>query len=74
MDDPLLELTPGPTLPVATAVVAARAALRAAVDDLLAVPDAALESVWEWRTGFVDNTEVRYAFYASRPRSSGSCA
>jgi DinB family protein len=74
MDDPLLELTPGPTLPVASAVVAARKALSAAVDDLLAVPDAALESVWEWRTGFVDNTEVRYAFYRIHERLEESAA
>lgn len=74
MDDPLLELTPGPTLPVAAAVVATRAALAAALDDLLAIPDAALESAWEWRTGFVDNTDVRYAFYRIHERLEDSAA
>ncbi|MDP9481754.1 MAG: DinB family protein [Chloroflexota bacterium] len=74
MDDPLLELTPGPTLPVASAVVAARAAVRAAIDDLLTVPDAALESVWEWRAGFVDDTDVRYAFYRIHERLEESAA
>ena len=74
MDDPLLELTPGPTLPVASAVVATRAAFSAAIADLLAIPDAALESVWEWRTGFTDNTDVRYAFYRIHERLEDSAA
>ncbi|MEO8229305.1 MAG: DinB family protein [Chloroflexota bacterium] len=74
MEDPLLELTPGPTLPVASAVVAVRTALQAALDDLLAVPDAALESVWEWRIGFVDNTDVRYGFYRIHERLEEAAA
>lgn len=74
MEDPLLELTPGPTLPVASAVVATRAAFSAAIADLLAIPDPALESVWEWRTGFTDNTDVRYAFYRIHERLEDSAA
>lgn len=74
MEDPLLELTPGPTLPVASAVVSARAAFQAAIDDLLAVPDAALESVWEWRIGFLDNTDVRYGFYRIHERLEDAAA
>ena len=74
MDDPLLELTPGPTLQVASAVVATRAAILAAFGDLLAVPDAALESAWAWRTGAGDSTDVRYGFYRIHEQLEDSAA
>jgi hypothetical protein len=51
MDDPLLGLTLGPTVPVAPPIVAARAGLLAAFDALLTVPDGALEAPWPWRPG-----------------------
>ncbi len=68
MNDPLLDLTPGPTLPVAPPILAARAAFLATLDALLAVPDAVLETVWEWQPGFVENTDVRYGFYRIHER------
>ncbi|MGZ8502590.1 MAG: DinB family protein [Candidatus Limnocylindrales bacterium] len=74
MNDPLLELTPGPTLPVAAPILTARAGLLAAIDDLLVVPDAALELVWEWRPGFLDNTDVRYGFYRIHERLEEAAA
>jgi hypothetical protein len=54
--------------------VATRAAIVAALEDLLAVSDAALESVWEWRAGFVENTDVRYGFYRIHERLEDSAA
>jgi len=64
--DPILErLTPGPTIPVAPQLLAARDAMRAAVSDLLAVPDGALERPWKWRGGEAD---VRYGLYEANER------
>ncbi len=56
----LLAHTPGPTLPVAPAVLDLRAALSAATSDLLAIPDSALEAGWPWRD---DEADVRYGLF-----------
>jgi uncharacterized damage-inducible protein DinB len=69
LTDPLVELTPGPTLPVAAPIVGARTAILAALDDLLGVPDSALESLWVWRPDDpVDEADVRYGFYRIHER------
>lgn len=59
--DPILErLTPGPTIPIAVEVSNARSSIRAAVADLLAVTDAALERPWSWHG---EEADVRYGLY-----------
>lgn len=59
--DPILErLTPGPTIPLARPVLAARAAVLAAVADLLRVPDGTLDRPWTWRG---EEADVRYGLY-----------
>jgi hypothetical protein len=63
MDDPLIALTPGPTLPIAPPIAAARRATLSAMADLLAVPDGRLEAAWPWRPGDPEDVDVRYGFY-----------
>jgi hypothetical protein len=60
MDTILERLTPGPTIPLAVEVVAARAAVLAAAADLLAVPDGVLDRPWTWRG---EEADVRYGLY-----------
>ncbi len=60
MDLTLLELTPGPTVPLAAAMEQARSAVRAAATDLLAVPDGALERPWPWRG---EEADIRYGLF-----------
>lgn len=68
MNDPLLELTPGPSIPIAPAILAARRGLDAAVGSLLAVPDGVLEAPWTWRPGDPGAADVRYGFYRVHER------
>lgn len=68
MNDPLLELTPGPSIPIAPAILATRRGLEAAVDSLLAVPDGVLEAPWTWRPGDPGAADVRYGFYRVHER------
>jgi len=69
LTDPLVELTPGPTLAVAAPILAARSAVVAALDDLLGVPDTTLELLWQWRRGDPpDEADVRYGFYRIHER------
>lgn len=64
MDSLLRDNTPGPTVPVAPVILAARAALADATSLLLAVGDGEpLERPWRWRDGEDGSTEARYAFY-----------
>ncbi len=68
MDDPLIELTPDPGIPLAPVMVAARAELASTLTDLLTVPDAVLESAWRWRPGDDLDADVRYGFYRIHER------
>jgi hypothetical protein len=62
LDAPLLELTdPSLARPVAAGLVAARADVLAATNDLLAIPEAALPRPWTWIGG--SEEEVRYGVY-----------
>jgi DinB superfamily len=63
MNDPLAELTTNPRVPLAEPLPRARASMLAAVGDLLAVPDAALERPWRWRPGDEIDADVRYGCY-----------
>ena len=63
MDQLLLENTPGPTVPLAPAVVAARDAVRAASATFLGIDDAVLERPWQWRGDPVGEADVRYGIY-----------
>lgn len=74
LTDPLLELTPGPTLPVAAAVVAARSAVMAAFDELLTVPDRVLEAAWRWRAADPLDADIRYGFYRIHERLEEAAA
>lgn len=60
MNEPYLPDVPVTPIALHPAVTAARARVIAAVRDLLAVPDAALERAWPWRDSEAD---VRYGFY-----------
>ncbi len=60
LDDFLVRHAPGPTIPVAPSVLAARVALDRASTGLLAVPDSALQDPWPWQGSDAD---VRYGFY-----------
>jgi hypothetical protein len=63
MDDPLAELTTNPRVPLAEPIVRARASILAAVDDLLAIGDGALERPWRWRPDDEIDADVRYGCY-----------
>ena len=60
MDPILLELTPGPTLPLAQAARQARVAVSGAATDLLSASDALLERPWPWRG---EEADIRYGLY-----------
>jgi hypothetical protein len=60
IDDFLIRHTPDPALEIAPAVLAIRGDLAAASVDLLAIPDSALETGWQWRD---DEADVRYGLY-----------
>ena len=63
MRDPLTELATVPAIPLDPAVVATRAPLAAVVDELLAVPDDALERRWRWLPSDIDELDIRYGLY-----------
>jgi hypothetical protein len=63
MRDPLLELTTNPRVPLHDSVPAARVTIRRAVDDVLAIGDAALEQPWRWRPDDPHDEDVRYGIY-----------
>jgi DinB superfamily len=60
MDPFLIEITPGPTLPLAPVVGRARATIGAAAGDLLSASDAILERPWPWRG---EEADIRYGLY-----------
>ncbi len=61
-DAPLLELTANvPPRPLAPAILAARTEILAAIADLAALSDAALENEWSWTSK--GKVELRYALY-----------
>lgn len=68
MRDPLLELLPGPGIPVHGSITALRAAVAKAVAELATVPDSALESPWPWRSDDPKDADVRYGFYRIHER------
>lgn len=65
MDDFLLRHSPGPTIAVAPALLAARQDVRAAATELRAVPDGLLGEPWPWRGEEAEDAEaeIRYGFY-----------
>jgi hypothetical protein len=63
MHDPLVELAPAPAVPLHPGVAAARTAVVAALRDVLAIPDDALERPWRWRPTDEDDADVRYGIY-----------
>jgi len=68
MHDPLAELTTVPRIPVAEPLRRARAAIRAAVSDVVAVPDDALERPWRWHADDPGDLDVRYGLYRLHER------
>jgi hypothetical protein len=68
MQDPLIGFATVPPIPIHPAVIAAREPLARAVADLLAIPDAALESAWRWRPTDTDDLDVRYGIYRIHER------
>ena len=60
--DPLIELLPGTVIPT-SAIERARRAFGAAIADMLAVPDAALEGAWRWRADDPSDADIRYGLY-----------
>ena len=60
LDAFLLQHAPAPATPVDDGLRAARRSMRAALAELAAVPDSALERAWPWRG---DEADVRYGFY-----------
>lgn len=68
MNDPMTELATVPPVPLHPAVVATRAPLAALVADLLAIPDDALESRWQWLPSDIDELDVRYGLYRVHER------
>lgn len=60
LDDFMLRTAPRPAQPIAAELLEARTSIRAALADLSAVDDGAMEKPWPWRD--VD-TDVRYGFY-----------
>jgi hypothetical protein len=61
--DPLTDLATVPPIPIHPAVVAARLRLAQVVDDLRAVPDASLDTMWRWRSTDTEDVELRYGLY-----------
>lgn len=60
LDDFMLRTAPRPAQPIAPELLAARPSIRAALADLAAIDDGAMEKSWRWRD--VD-ADVRYGFY-----------
>jgi hypothetical protein len=63
MHDPLDELTTTPRIPITAPVRRARADIRAAIADVVAVPDDALERPWRWHADDPGDLDVRYGLY-----------
>jgi DinB family protein len=63
LSDPLTELMLAPPIPMTPALDRARRSFAAAVVDMLAVPDAALEGPWRWRPDDALDADVRYGLY-----------
>ena len=74
MHDPLAELPTTPRVPVAEPLRRARAAIRAAVADVVAVPDTALERPWRWHADDPDDLDVRYGLYRLHERLEDAAA
>jgi hypothetical protein len=74
MNDPLTELATVPAVPLHPAVFAARGPLGAAVADLLAIPDDALERRWRWLPSDIDELDVRYGLYRVHERLESAIA
>jgi DinB superfamily len=68
MDDPLVELTPGPAIPVAPVLRRSRDALVDAWSALAPVSDTVLELAWPWRAGDELDADIRYGFYRIHER------
>ncbi len=68
MDDPLVELTPGPAVPVAPVLYRSREALTSAWTVLAPVPDRVLELAWPWRVGDELDADIRYGLYRIHER------
>lgn len=62
LTDPLTELLPGRVAPTG-AIARARRDFGAAIADILAVPDAALEGPWRWRADDATDADVRYGIF-----------
>lgn len=60
--DPLTELLPAGA-PASQSIARARRAFDAAVADMLAIPDGALEGAWRWRADDSLDADVRYGLY-----------
>ena len=74
MHDPLAELPTTPRVPVAEPLHRARAAIRAAVADVVAVPDTALERPWRWHADDPDDLDIRYGLYRLHERLEDAAA
>jgi hypothetical protein len=61
--DPLTELLPGPGVAATPSIDRGRQAINAAIADMLAVPDGALEAPWRWRPDDSLDADVRYGLY-----------
>ena len=60
IDQFLLDHAPASPLPIQPELIDARRSIVAALGDLAAIPDSALERPWPWRG---DDADVRYGFY-----------
>jgi hypothetical protein len=68
MHDPLIELAPAPAVPLHPAIAAARDDLVAAMREVLAIPDDAMERPWRWRPTDEADLDVRYGIYRLHER------